>query len=94
MASLRQPRTWLLLAGWLAVLLACQSLAVACPNCKDALAESDPQHLAMVRGYFWSIIFMVSMPFLILSGLCTYFYLEVRRARRLQNESRLVAISK
>ena len=35
-------------------------------------------------GYFWSIIFMMSMPFLILTGLSTMFYLDVRRARRRQ----------
>jgi hypothetical protein len=37
-----------------------------------------------VRGYFWSILFMMSMPFLIIGGLGTMFYLDVRRARRRQ----------
>ena len=55
--------------------------ADACPTCKLASAENgfDP-----VRGYFWSILFMMSMPFLILGGLGTMFYLDVRRARKLQ----------
>jgi hypothetical protein len=35
----------------------------------------------MAEGYFWSILFMMSMPFLILGGLGTYFYLQVRAAR-------------
>jgi heme/copper-type cytochrome/quinol oxidase subunit 2 len=56
------------------------SLAVACPTCTEGMA-SDPAHASLVRGYFWSIIFMMSMPFLILGSLSSYFYYEVRRAR-------------
>ena len=62
------------------VLLPC--VAEACPNCKDSLAESDPASLGIVQGFFWSIMLMLSMPALILGGLCTYFYLLVRHARR------------
>jgi len=36
----------------------------------------------MVRGYFWSIVFMMSMPFLIFASLASYFYLQVSRGRR------------
>ena len=57
-----------------------QSAAVACPTCAEGVAN-DPNHANLMRGYFWSIIFMMSMPFLILAGLCSYFYFEVRRAR-------------
>ena len=57
------------------------SLAEACPGCKDAVAESDPDQVRMARGYFWSILFMLSMPFAILGTFGTYVYLEVRRAR-------------
>jgi heme/copper-type cytochrome/quinol oxidase subunit 2 len=53
----------------------------ACPNCKDALA-GDPAQAGMVRGYFWSILFMMSMPFTILLALGTYFYLQWRSARQ------------
>ncbi len=59
----------------------CASPLLACPNCKDAIA-SGPNSMNLVRGYFWSIVFMMSMPFLILGGLGSYFYFEVRRARR------------
>lgn len=45
---------------------------------------SDPDSANLVRGYFWSILFMMSMPFLIMGGLSTYFYYEVCKARRLQ----------
>lgn len=56
--------------------------AWACPNCKDSLAANDPSGTGLVQGYFWSIMFMVSMPFTILVGMSTYFFLLVRRARR------------
>jgi hypothetical protein len=52
----------------------------ACPTCKDALA-GGAQTAGMAEGYFWSILLMMSMPFLILGGLGGYFYLQVRAAR-------------
>ena len=60
-----------------------QSVALACPTCAEGMTN-DPHHANLVRGYFWSIIFMMSMPFLIFTTLCSYFYYEVRRARALQ----------
>lgn len=62
------------------ILLACVGLAEACPTCKQGLAEND---MNMVRGFGWSIIFMMSVPFLTLGGLSGYFYYEVCKARRL-----------
>lgn len=62
-------------------------VATACPTCKDSLAGTDPNHAGMVRGYFWSILFMMSMPFLILAGLSTYMYWEVRKARAREAEA-------
>lgn len=56
-------------------------VALACPGCKDNLTE---QH---VNAYGWSIVFMMSMPFLILGTLSAYFYYEVRKARKLQQTS-------
>lgn len=56
-------------------------VAQACPTCKESVAENGGN---LVQGYFWSIIFMMSMPFLIFTGLSTMFYLDVRRARRRQ----------
>ena len=57
--------------------------ALACPTCKENLA-GDPEAANIVRGYFYSILFMLSMPPLILSGLSLYFYYEVCKARALQ----------
>jgi hypothetical protein len=53
-------------------------IALACPGCKDSLNAN------YAAAYGASIIFMLSMPFLILGGLSAYFYWEVRRARKKQ----------
>jgi heme/copper-type cytochrome/quinol oxidase subunit 2 len=52
--------------------------ALACPMCKEALAGGGGD---LVSGVFYSILFMLSMPFLILGGITSYFYWLVRRAR-------------
>jgi hypothetical protein len=57
--------------------------ALACPTCKDQLAH-DPASASLARGFYYSILFMLSMPPLILSSLAAYFYWEVRRARARQ----------
>ena len=54
--------------------------AVACPTCKEALA-GDPLHQQMVVGYFYSILFMMSMPFVLLGTFGSFAYLSIRRAR-------------
>jgi len=69
----------------LAVMMLAVSAAVAtaCPTCKDNLAH-DPASANLVRGYAYSILFMLSMPPLILGGLSAYFYWEVRKAKARQ----------
>jgi uncharacterized membrane protein len=72
---------------WLAVgslIVLSSDIAMACPNCKETLAEGGANALNMVRGYFWSILFMMSMPFLILGTMVSYFYYEVCKARARQ----------
>ncbi|QDU98465.1 hypothetical protein [Lignipirellula cremea] len=68
------------LAGVLPLLgmLFIQQTAWACPTCKQAVSINGAD---TVSGYFWSILFMMSMPFLIFGGMSLYFYLLVRRAR-------------
>ena len=80
----RQSRYWTRLMGCLVVVLLCCGMADACPTCKDAL-HTDPAQANLMRGYFWSILFMMSMPFVIFSSLGSYFYFQVRRARLLQS---------
>ena len=70
-----------LVAIALALILA--SAASACPTCKDSLAH-DAATVNLARGYYYSILFMVSMPFLIFGGLSAYFYWEVRKAKARQ----------
>lgn len=57
---------------------------LACPTCKQALAENGQSQDGLMRGYFWSILFMMSMPFLIFCSLGYYFGSQVRRAREQQ----------
>jgi uncharacterized membrane protein len=74
----------ILIALTLLLTLACMvSAASACPTCKDGMA-GDPAYSNMVNGYFWSILFMMSMPFLVFSVVAAYFYYEVRCARAKQ----------
>ena len=58
------------------------SVAAACPNCKDAMEKQDPTHGGMVKGYFYSILFMMSTPYLVLGSFCAVMYYRVRRARQ------------
>jgi heme/copper-type cytochrome/quinol oxidase subunit 2 len=67
----------------LALVLLVASFAAACPTCKDNLAH-DPASANLARGLYYSILFMISMPFLIFGSLCAYFYWEVCRARKRQ----------
>lgn len=62
-------------------------VASACPTCKDQLGH-DPAAANLARGYAWSILFMLSMPPLVLGGLLSYFYWEIRRARGRLADSR------
>ena len=70
-------------AASLAVVLLAAEFAAACPTCKDTLAH-DPAASNLARGIYYSILFMISMPFLIFGSLCAYFYWEVCRARKRQ----------
>jgi len=82
-----QRTSWqriLRLSAALFVLLAICCLAgeaAACPTCKEGLAENDPSSQAMAAGYFYSILFMMSMPFLILGTFGSFAYWSVRKAR-------------
>ena len=61
--------------------IVCVDTASACPSCKEALASGSGEGGDLVRGYFWSIIFMMSMPFAIVTCFGTSMYVAVRRAR-------------
>jgi hypothetical protein len=65
------------------VLLTCAPL-LACPTCKDQLAH-DPASANLARGFYYSILFMLSMPPLVFGSLAAYFYWEVRKAKARQS---------
>jgi uncharacterized membrane protein len=75
----RFARQWALCA---LVIIVAGHVATACPTCKESLSANDPQ---MVRGYFWSILFMMAMPFSILTAMSTYFYMLIRKSRNLKD---------
>lgn len=58
--------------------------AFACPTCKDAISGSDPVSVARATGYFYSILFMMSMPFVIIGTFGSVAYLSIKRARAQQ----------
>lgn len=76
----RFARQWILCA---IVIFVATQVATACPTCKESLSANDPQ---MMRGYFWSIMFMMAMPFSIFTAMSTYFYLLIRKARNLKDK--------
>ncbi len=57
------------------------TVASACPTCKFSVAEYDPTNGGMAAGYFYSILFMMAMPFVLLGSFSGCAYLAVRRAR-------------
>src|SRR5215467_12463399 len=53
----------------------------ACPTCAEAVAANDPEHEHMVKGYFYSILFMMGMPYTVFMCFAFYLYREVKKAR-------------
>jgi len=72
---------WLLLAMILALVLLIASVAAACPTCKEGLAQNDPHGQSIAAGYYYSILFMMAMPYAILGTFGSLAYLSIRRAR-------------
>ena len=79
MSQRKHFRVVLLVA--LALVLFCAATASACPSCKEALAANDPEQSGIVKGYFYSILFMMGMPFAFLGCFSVYMYRQVLRAR-------------
>jgi hypothetical protein len=95
MVKLPYSSRWLRLAVMIAV-AACFLLAAegarACPNCTEGLAQNDPQGQSIAAGYYYSILFMMSMPFIILTTFGSFAYRSVKRAevrRRAQQNDEL-----
>ena len=78
---------WFVAAIVLALVLLIASVAAACPTCKEGLAQNDPQGQSLAAGYYYSILFMMSTPYIVLAtfGSCAYY--SIRRSHRNQSES-------
>ena len=53
--------------------------ASACPNCKEAVAAQPEEVAQMKNGYNYSVLFMIAMPFSLLS---LGSFMVVRAAKR------------
>jgi hypothetical protein len=56
--------------------------AFGCPNCKDAVAVNDAESMNLARGYFYSILIMLAMPFTLVGSFAAYVWREMRRQKR------------
>src|SRR5262245_42777128 len=72
---------WIAPLALVAVLV---TVVAACPTCKDGLDQNDPQHQAVAAGFYYSILFMLSMPYMILGSLGYLAYVSIRRAKAQQ----------
>lgn len=65
----------------LLVLLGSATVASACPSCKAALSGDGSQG-DLARGIYYSVLFMMSMPFAIVGTFAGLFYRAVKREQR------------
>src|SRR5713226_535135 len=61
------------------------AIAAACPLCKDAKSNTDYPggSASLPKGFYYSILLMVSAPFLVMGGLLLRIHLARRRLRSL-----------
>lgn len=56
--------------------------AWGCPTCKDGVIASDDAATNMARGYFYSILLMLAMPFTLAGCFGMYIWREYRRQQQ------------
>ena len=73
-------RTRIVLAAVLVAVLL-PALASACPLCKDAKSDADylGGSASLPKGFYYSILLMVSAPFVVMGGFALRIYLARRR---------------
>ena len=64
-----------------AVCVGAAAEAFGCPTCKDAVNTADPEGLNVARGYFYSILLMLAMPFTLVGSFGAYVWREMRRQK-------------
>ena len=82
-------KPWILILVLLCGLFCCD-IADACPTCKLAV-EGGPDHSQL--GYAYSILFMMSMPFLIAIGWAFFIVRSTYRVKKESAESTLASVS-
>lgn len=75
----------LMLAVCLSVVLGAASVAWACPSCQQAVGHDATQG-DLARGLYYSILFMMSMPFAIIGAFAGLAYRAVKREQRRKAE--------
>ena len=78
---------WIVAAIVVALVLLIASVAAACPTCKQGLVQNDPHGQSLAAGYYYSILFMMSMPYIVLGTFGSLAYYSIRRARQQPEES-------
>lgn len=68
----------------LALVAVMAAVVSACPTCKEGLDQNDPQHQSVARGFYYSILFMMSMPYIILGSFGYLAFVSIRRAKAAQ----------
>jgi hypothetical protein len=71
---------FLAVVAFAVVLLGVQTVARACPTCGQALGH-DKAHPGMAKGFYYSILFMMATPYVVLCTFCGCMYWKVRRTR-------------
>lgn len=67
----------------LTLVLGATSVATACPSCQSALGNDSSQG-DLARGIYYSILFMMAMPFAIVGTFGGLAYRAVKREQRRQ----------
>ncbi len=71
----------------LTLVLAVASIASACPSCQTALGNDSSQG-DLARGIYYSILFMMAMPFAIVGTFGGLAYRVIKREQRRQAEQK------
>jgi hypothetical protein len=56
--------------------------SAACPNCKEAVSAQPSEMAGMARGYNWSVLLMLAVPFTLL-GTGTLMVIHAAKRGRL-----------
>ena len=78
---LQRSRSFVVALALVAVLV---TIASACPTCKEGLNQNDPQHQSVAAGFYYSILFMMSMPYIVLGSFGYLAFLSIRKAKERQ----------